>query len=142
MKHDVLFRSILLALAFAGLFQSQQSCFAEPNPEIVSRLEQILEIRKQELQEELLKDRLGRSDHEDMASFQIAVAEAKMMLNLELEEFDEAVNRLKEIVEIHRTLIDRLEALSESDMVTQASIASHRIALLEAEIKLLRIEAK
>lgn len=140
MKRATPFPRSLLAFPFAAVLLLQQVCAAEPNPEIISRLEEILKIRDSQLQEEKLIEELGRSDIEKMGRLKVATLDVKIELATERGDPDKVAAYLEEKIEVYQDLIKRMEAMSNEGRRALADLAPIRIALLETEIQLLRLQ--
>lgn len=105
----------------------------EPDPLIVAKLQEIVELREYEYRVLQLERELGQGAMDGVA--EMALANARIALARELGQADLVVVELGKIVkELEKTLA-RENALAEEDRLDQSRLAGLRVALLEAEVR-------
>ena len=108
---------------------------AQPNPEIVLKLEKIVAIRQRQFKAYEDAAKLGRAPID--ATSEINLIEARICLAREKSDKETVRNELHKLVAVQKHRLERLERLAV-DRVPPDELDKARIELLNAEIQLLR----
>lgn len=111
---------------------------AVPDPEIVSKLEEIVALEESAVKEQQLLAELGTNDAIDQLNAEIALSEARIRLAEEQNDRATITRELEAIVSQTKSILDRAQALTEEGRRSDSDLKDIRIALLEAEIRLRR----
>ena len=87
-----------------------------------------------------LIEELGRSDIEKIGRLKVATLDVKIELATERGAPDKVAAYLEEKIEVYQDLIKRMEVMSNEGRRALADLAPIRIALLETELQLLRLQ--
>lgn len=135
--------AIVLAALFGGCSPSDEksgsastSDLREPDPLIVSKLQEIVKLRERQAKEAQLLVEMGQGAND--GAVEVALAEARIALAREQGQSDAVVDELRNLVKVLEKRFKREEALFDEDRRTQANIGQLRVALLEAEVRLQR----
>jgi hypothetical protein len=136
---------IALASIFAFVLVAQQRNVQErqagpegPDPSIISKLSEIVNIREGLAKSYELMLGAGRAPAYD--STEIELAEARIELAREQGQSDGIINELKGLVATHERLMKRVEAVAAQGSGSAGDVDRARAALLEAEVRLLRAQ--
>lgn len=126
---------LILMIAVSVVSRGQE---AEPVAGVLEKLEEIVAIQERAHREQLLLMELGKGDSRDFIASAGNLSEAKIALarergdqSAEIEELEKLVKGFKELVAIEESLLNEQRTL-------ETSVAEARVALLKAEIRLLR----
>lgn len=139
MKLHALF---LLSLIGVGCSPQATPNAAAPDPEIVSKLEEIIALEERAVKEQQLLAELGTNDAIDQLHAEIALSEARIRLAEEQNDRATITRELEAIVSQTKSILDRAQALTEEGRRSDSDRKDVRIALLEAEIRLRRHRAQ
>lgn len=130
----------LFLLPFLGVACSPQETTnaAAPDPEIVSKLEEIVALEESAVKEQQLLAELGTNDAIDQLNAEIALSQARIRLAQEQGDRASITRELETIVSQTKSILDRAQALTEEGRRSDSDLKDIRIALLEAEIRLRR----
>ena len=144
MKAPYVCSSILSLFLFAGCSPVERNATVvkNPNPEIVSKLETIIQVRERQLKEQEILMDLGRGDSIDLGDAVTVLSEAKIALATELNQPEKVIADLQKIVKIRKEILKREELLAEEDRETMTELGDRRISVLEADVQLLRAKQK
>ena len=145
MKKGTFVVLVTVALAFAaglvaqqGGGQGNQAPAGKPNPGIIAKLQEIVAIRERLFSSEENQIKAGRAPADGTA--EIDLVEARLRLAREEQKPDAVMAELRNLVAAQERRFERVEALTR-DRLPLGELEKIRVALLEAEIRLLR-EAK
>jgi hypothetical protein len=114
-----------------------QSAAGNPDPQIISRLTEIVNIRERAAKNHEQMRAAGRAPENSVA--EIELAEARINLAKEKGQRQEIATELRNLVAIHEKRWKRIGALP-TDRVAQDEIDRARVDLLAAQVRLLRAE--
>lgn len=118
------------------------SAGGSPDREIVSRLEEIVALEERAVKEQQFLAELGENDAIDQVNAEIALSEAVIRLAEEQNDREKVSRELEAIVSRTKSILAREEALAEEDRARETDLNNVRVALLEAEIRLRRHQAR
>ncbi len=107
-----------------------------PDPAIIAKLQEIVEVRQQLLKVHQIKFEHGRA--EDDGAAEIALAEARIQLARERKEPDQVIAQMRDIVTTHEKLLKIAQAKARVGAAPPEEVDRLRIALLEAQLRLQR----
>jgi outer membrane efflux protein len=143
MKHlsTILIIAVLLFAASVIMTQTSQgndAAVASSDPAIVERLRTIVTIRERlaESNKRAMQSGKGETD----GRYELALAEARLRLARELGQRPEQVAALKDILKVHQRRLEDAKKQSEVGVVSPDDIDIVRVAVLEAEVRLLRAQ--
>lgn len=109
-----------------------------PDPAIIAKLQEIVEVRQQLLKVHQLKLEHGKA--EDDGAAEIALAEARTQLARERGQADLVIAELRNVATIHERLLEVAKTRAGLGALSPEEVARVRIALLEAQVRLRREE--
>ncbi len=107
-----------------------------PDPALIAKLQEIVEVRQQLLKVHQIKFENGRT--EDDGAAEIALAEARIQLGRERGEADLVIAELRNIVTTHERLLKIAQAKARVGAAPPEEVDRVRVALLEAQVRLQR----
>ena len=131
---------ILIAGAvFSFALTAQQPPQNSPsNAAIVSKLSEVVKIRERLAHSHKEMVANGRASGDELV--EVELAEARIALANELGDKATATKELKALVAAHEARAKRIKAQSEKDRVPPGESERAQVALLEAQVRLLRAE--
>jgi len=144
MKHlrtRVILAVLLLAAsgAMVQTLQTNATAAASSDSTIVDKLREIVSIQQElvEANERAVRHR-GNAVADDR--YELALAEARLQLAQELGERDEQVAALKDALKVQQNRLKEAKARANVGTASPFDLAAVRVAVLEAEVRLLRAE--
>ena len=116
----------------SGGQQSQRA----PDPAIIAKLEEIVELRQQLLKEHQIKAQVGKAESDGVA--EIALAEARIQLARERGQADLVITELRNLVATQEGLLEIAKRKVEVGAAGPDDVARVRVVLLEAQVRLQR----
>jgi len=110
----------------------------KPNPEIIAKLQEIVKLRERQMETQQLLMELKKGESKDLAAAKVALAAARIEVAKEQGQAEEVEKELRKIIKAWKSCVAREEALAEEDRKTLTELGELRVALLEAEIRLLQ----
>lgn len=143
MKHRspiVIIAALLLAgnAAMSQTPQRNHAAGAGSDPAIVEKLREIVSIRQSMAEANERAVRSGRGETE--GRHEIALAEARLHLARELGHRDEEVTALKDILKVQQRRLQEAKKRAETGAASPDGVDTIRVAVLEAEARLLRTQ--
>ena len=140
MKTKLTIIALVSAFTFVLVAQQQRNSpvrSPEPDARIVSKLSEIVGIRERAAKnyQEMLK--AGRASHDGLA--EVELAEARVDLARERGRPDAIITELQGLVEAHERRTKWMAGLA-TDRIAPAEIGRAQVALLEAQVRLLRAQ--
>lgn len=112
-----------------------------PDAEILAKLQEIVQIRERLLKEQLMIAEMGKGSAFDLIEAKIQLSEAHIAVAEEQDDRNLLIGELKNIVKFHKQRLARESALlQEVDRKTSEELYDFQVALLKAELRLLRAE--
>jgi hypothetical protein len=128
------------SLMFAALqnasSQPKQGTAPKSNPEILSKLEQVVALRQKLVEQHDVLAAAGRAQATD-PSPQVALCQARIELARERQQPDVVLAQLREVASVYERLLKWAEE-RVTDRLESTIVDNLRVGLLEAEIRLLR----
>jgi len=144
MKHlrtGVILAVVVLAAsgAMVQTLQTNATAAASSDSTIVDKLREIVSIQQElvEANERAVRHR-GNAVADDR--YELALAEARLQLAQELGERDEQVAALKDALKVQQNRLKEAKARANVGTASPFDLAAVRVAVLEAEVRLLRAE--
>ena len=107
-----------------------------PDPAIIAKLQEIVEVRQQLLKVHQLKLEVGKA--EDDGAAEMALAEARIQLARERGQADLVIAELRKMVTTHERRLEVAKARAGLGTVPPEEVDRVRVALLEAQVRLQR----
>ena len=144
MKHlqtSVILAVVLLAAsgAMVQTLQTNATAAASSDSTIVDKLREIVSIQQElvEANERAVRHR-GNAVADDR--YELALAEARLQLAQELGERDQQVAALRDALKVQQNRLKEAKARANVGTASPFDLAAVRVAVLEAEVRLLRAE--
>lgn len=134
--------SILVTVLLIGFSYAQQkdTSSRKPDSKIVSKLEEIVELRQRQLKTELLLAELGRGEIDNLITTLVDLSEARIAVLEEQGKPKMVIAELQKMVKTLQMRLKREELLVEEERRTSDELSKIRVAVLKAEVRLLRAE--
>ena len=107
-----------------------------PDPVIIAKLQEIVEVRQQLLKVHQLRLELGKA--EDDGAAEIALAAARIQLAREQGRADLVIAELRNMVTTHERCLEMAKVRAGEGLVPPEEADRVRVALLEAQVRLQR----
>ena len=144
-KQTTLMLFVIVALVFAAGLVAQQGGApgnqvpaGKQNPEIIAKLREIVSIRERLFRSEEVQIKAGRAPVDGATEAELV--EARLRLAREEQNPNAVIAELRNLVAVHQRRLKLAEVLAR-DRLAPGDVEKIRVALLEAEIRLLK-EAK
>jgi hypothetical protein len=128
--------AVLLFAANLAMAQSLQR--ASPDPAIVEKLREIVTIRQRlvESNNRAVQNGVGQTD----SRYEVALGEARLRLARELGERNDEIAALKDILKVQQGRLEEAKKKAAAGGLPAEEVDKIRVAVLEAEVSLLRAE--
>ena len=107
-----------------------------PDPAIIAKLQEIVELRQQLLKGHQLKAQVGKAEFDGVAEF--ALAEARIQLARERGQADLVIAELRNLVATLDSVLEMAKKRVEVGAAGPDAVAQVRVLLLEAQVRLQR----
>ena len=107
-----------------------------PDPAVIAKLQEIVELRQQLLKEHQLKAQVGKAEFDGVA--EIALAEARLQLARERGQADLVMAELRNLVATQERLLEIAKHRVEVGAAGPDEVARVRVVLLGAQVRLQR----
>lgn len=138
MKLPFLSLFVLVLLASCSPLVEEKASVKKPNPEIIAKFQEIVKVRERQSEEQRLMGEMGKGKAKDLGAAELALAEARIALLKEQGRAELVEKELRNLVKLLKKHVAREEALAEEDRRSTTELGELRVALLEAEVRLLQ----
>ena len=143
MKHlsSIVIVAVFLLAANATMSQTLQTnaaAGASADPAIVDKLREIVTIRQRLAESNKRAVQSGRGERD--GRYELALAEARLKLAREVGQRNEQIAALKDILKVQQGRLEDAKKSAAVGGMTPDDVDTNRVAVLEAEVRLLRAQ--